>query len=895
MWKGVDTTLGREVAIKILPDAFSQDPDRLARFEREARLLASLNHPHIATVHGLHEAGGVRFLAMEMVAGEDLARAIARGPIAPEDAIDIARQVASALEAAHDHGVIHRDLKPANILITPEGRVKVLDFGLAKSFEAGSVPSDLSPTLSPTLTAVGTQAGVILGTAAYMAPEQARARPVDRRADIWALGCVLFEMLAGRRAFAGDTTTDLLAAVVKDDPEWGLIPAHTPRLVRDLVRRCLVKDPGNRLRDAGDARIDLAAALSDPIDAEPAVEARARPAFAHLIAALLAGAVLASAGWWLTGAWSARATAPRVTRLALPAPEGMYVTKTRISPDGQVVALRAVERPGQDGDARLLLRRLDEDRFREIPSSDGVEMIAFSPDGAWIAFVAPIARESSRRRLYKVAVAADAPPIAVTDWDPAWHIGSFYDIVWMPGGDILTMTMASPQAMVFLDPGSGAVRPLVPLEAGAAGDFIPQAALPDGDLIAVRATWDGGYRVDPVVIDTATGAVKELAEDGARAVLSSTGHLVFSRHDKLLAASLDPDGQALRSGPVSILGGLHADGYSFRAWFDLAQDGTLVYLPGVETGLKRRLYLVTAGEARPWSGDVLRFAAENFTNQIDVSADGRWVALTVMNEDGLFEIWGSEVARPSLRRLAGFPTLDCQQPRWSPDATKLYFSCAGGTNLGGLHLLDTTAPGEPRPIVPNTAGEAPLQPLSVSPDGDEILVLKGTTMGNEVIALSLSGDGPGSPRRLIHGKGMIRDAIYSPRGDRIAYITNESGRLEAVVRARRPDGTVGLPVPIAPGRYIHWGPRADGADHLYIVKESDVVERHAIDASLSPGPAVAVPFAEASLRDDVLAWDSLPDGSFLVAVKGDDETPPRQISVVTGFHAELNRLVGAAR
>ncbi len=251
VWKARDTTLDREVAIKILPSAFSRDTERLARFEREAKLLASLNHTGIATVHGLHEADGVRFLAMEMVAGEDLAERLARGPIPILDAIELARQMAEALAAAHDHGVIHRDLKPANIKLGPDEKVKILDFGLAKSFEEGSSGD------SPTLTLAGTRAGMILGTAAYMSPEQARGRPVDKRADIWALGCVLYEMLAGQKVFPGETTTDLLASVVKDEPRWDLLPATTPWRLKALLRRLLVKDPANRLRDVGDARLEL--------------------------------------------------------------------------------------------------------------------------------------------------------------------------------------------------------------------------------------------------------------------------------------------------------------------------------------------------------------------------------------------------------------------------------------------------------------------------------------------------------------------------------------------------------------------------------------------------------------------------------------------------------------
>jgi serine/threonine protein kinase len=263
VWKAEDTKLNREVAIKVLPAAVAQDPERLARFDREAKLLASLNHPNIAAVYGLHEQAEIRFLAMEYVRGEDLAARLARGRMTVDDALDIARQVADALQSAHESGVVHRDLKPGNVLITPEGRAKVLDFGLAKAFEADpSAP--VSPTLSPTLTSTGTLPGVILGTAAYMSPEQARGEPVDKRADVWAFGCVLFEMLTGRMSFKEVTISDTLASVLKVEPDWDLLPVDLPDSIRRLLKRCLEKQPRQRLHDIADARIEIEATLADP-------------------------------------------------------------------------------------------------------------------------------------------------------------------------------------------------------------------------------------------------------------------------------------------------------------------------------------------------------------------------------------------------------------------------------------------------------------------------------------------------------------------------------------------------------------------------------------------------------------------------------------------------------
>jgi serine/threonine protein kinase len=264
VWKAVDTSLDREVAIKVLPDALAQDADRLARFEREAKLLASLNHQGIAGVYGFHESEGTRFISIELVEGQDLAARLERGVLPMDEVLAVSAQIAAALEAAHGQGVVHRDLKPANVVLTPDGRAKVLDFGLAKALAPDAASASGSLALSPTMTSTGTAAGMILGTAAYMSPEQARGKPVDRRADLWSFGCVLYECLTGVRLFAGETVSDSLAAILRKDPDWSLLPKETPPMVRLLLRRCLSRDPARRLQDAGDARLELEQAIEDP-------------------------------------------------------------------------------------------------------------------------------------------------------------------------------------------------------------------------------------------------------------------------------------------------------------------------------------------------------------------------------------------------------------------------------------------------------------------------------------------------------------------------------------------------------------------------------------------------------------------------------------------------------
>jgi len=363
VWKALDPTLDREVAIKFLPEGFARDPDRLARFEREAKLLASLNHPFIATVYGLHEHDGIRFIAMEFVPGETLADRLERGALPLDDGLELARQIADALEAAHEHGVIHRDLKPANIRVTADGIAKVLDFGLAKSM---AEPAAADATSAPTATSGGTAAGVILGTAPYMSPEQARGKPLDRRTDIWSFGCVLYEMLGGKRCFGGETISDTLAQILEREPDWKVVPAGTPTVIRGLLQRCLQKDPRRRLRDVGEARIAIEERLADPAPAAKTMPRRSRSGTVAWTVAVLMTICAAVLGWM---ALRPTPSPPRTpTRLVVSLPQNQHLAiadamSLAISPDGSRVVYGASSPPGSR--PRLYLRELD--RFEALP------------------------------------------------------------------------------------------------------------------------------------------------------------------------------------------------------------------------------------------------------------------------------------------------------------------------------------------------------------------------------------------------------------------------------------------------------------------------------------------------------------------------------------------------
>ena len=419
-----DSHLNRRVAIKVLPDAFARDPERLARFEREAKLLASLSHPNIAAIHGLEKTDGSPFLVMELVEGETLAQRIAKGPLAADEALEVCRQIAEGLECAHEKGIIHRDLKPANVKITPEGKVKILDFGLAKAFQEESASGDLSH--SPTITEAMTRVGVILGTAAYMSPEQARGRPVDKRADIWAFGCVLYQCLTGKQAFDGETVTETLAAILKSEPDWDALPAAASWKVKDLLHRCLEKDPRRRLHDIADARIEIEGGLNEGgTSAKAAPEHAGRIALRSLSPAsklalsalILAGAVVGAMLWNL--ARPIQSASKPVIRFSVPlAPENQTWHEDRaltLSPDGSLFVYVAVH----SGKSQLFLRRIDQLEGFPIAGTEGASGPFFSPNGAAVGFFA-------EGRLKKVSL-ADGSSVLICDDPGSLPHGAFWE------------------------------------------------------------------------------------------------------------------------------------------------------------------------------------------------------------------------------------------------------------------------------------------------------------------------------------------------------------------------------------------------------------------------------------------------------------------------------------
>jgi serine/threonine-protein kinase len=534
VYRARDTKLGREVAIKVLPESFNHDPDRLARFEREAHLLAALNHPHIAHIHGFEDSTGTPALVMELVEGPTLADRIARGPIPLDEALPLAKEIAEALEAAHELGIIHRDLKPANIKVRADGTVKVLDFGLAKAFDPAT-SSSAGATMSPTLSVHATQAGFILGTAAYMAPEQARGKSVDRRADIWAFGCVLFEMLTGRRAFEGDDISITLASVLKSDPDWRALPNGTPRTLRRLLLRCLNKDPKYRLQAIGDVRIEIDELLSGVSEGAPMTPSTLRWWQWAIVAALVLAAFVGF-NWW-------RGTTPvdrafmRFSAELLRDDGGTLHLDDAIfgasqpggwlalSPDARRLAIKAVR--DVDGQSRLATRRLDETQFATLAGTENATSPFFSPDGQWIAFFGD-------GKLRKIPVQGGAPIVLCS-------AGNFATGSWGDDGSIVGSMNGGVLSRISAEGGTPAL--VTQLREGELRHSWPQV-LPGSKAILFTAYTGGGPEdasIDSLSLKTLER--KTLVRGGAlgRYVTASDGHayLVYVHQNTLLAVPFD--------------------------------------------------------------------------------------------------------------------------------------------------------------------------------------------------------------------------------------------------------------------------------------------------------------------------------------------------------------------
>jgi serine/threonine-protein kinase len=726
VYRARDTKLGRDVALKILPEAFASDPERFARFQREARVLAALNHPHIATLHGFEDTAGRFAIVMELVEGPTLADRISQGPLPLDEALAIARQVAAALEAAHDQGVVHRDLKPANVKVKDDGTVKVLDFGLAKAMDTASASGDVMD--SPTITSPAmTMQGVILGTAAYMSPEQARGKRVDKRSDIWAFGCLLYEMVTGKRLFVGEDVTETIAAVVKSEPDLN----HAPREVRRLLTKCLEKDPRKRLRDIGDAW-DLVDSAIAPATSAPAT--RLSPL---LIAGLLvAGAVVGGAAIWVGR--QPRAAAPAaVTRFTDSVAEGVMLSpQVTVSPDGRTFVYSAQER----GQRRLYRRSLDQLKPVLIGDVMGNEP-SYSPDGQWVAY---------RVGQFLKRVSADGGASETVATLPADALAG---IAWTDDG---FMIVGCAQAGLQRVPvGGGALTAVTTPES--AGHGWPQA-LQGGRFILYTEVNIADPAGQLMVLNSATGRSKSIGRGRAGRYLPS-GHLVFFSEGSLWAAAFDLNRLEIVGTPRAVLAGVRA-----AAAFDVSASGALVYLPETAGQARSLVWVDREGketplpiDTRPWSNP-------------RVSPDGKFVAMPMRSEGT--DIWIWDLAGKSLRQLTTDP-LPNYLVAWTPDGKRLAFSfiTEGRTQL---YWQAADGSGTPERFAPkrDLRGEFP---NAFAKDGG-LLATVGTT---DIEVVSTNG---GAKRMLVDSPAVERNAAVSPDGRWFAFESNRTGRNEIYVR-----------------------------------------------------------------------------------------------------------------
>ncbi len=701
VYRATDTKLNRDVALKVLPEVFANDAQRMARFSREAQVLASLNHPNIASIYGLEESGGVRCLVLELVEGPTLAERIAAGPLPTEEALNIARQIAEALEAAHEKGIIHRDLKPANVKVTPEGTVKVLDFGLAKALEDD--PSSIDISESPTLSVAATQAGVILGTAAYMSPEQARGQAVDKRADIWSFGVVLYEMLTGKRTFSGETISDTLAAVLRAEVDWVALPADTPASIRKLLRRCLDKDRKRRLHAIGEARIAIEEYLADPAAASVLISTPTvapQPLWQRALPWAVAGVFALAFVVSLWSPWSSP-TPPSPLRLEVKvSPDEPLFTGTGaaavLSPDGKTLAYVAES----GGTRRLYLRPLDQLEATLLSGTEGARDPFFSPDGRWVAFFTDNA-------LKKVSVTGGAP---LTLCETQINRGG----TWGPDDTIVFASHTS-AGLSRIPATGGTPEEITTRSEGELSHRWPHF-LPNGK--AVLFTQDQGATYDDATIEALvlrTGERKVLHEGGTypRYLPSgSTGHLVYVREATLFAAPFDPDRVEVTGQPAPVLEGVASLGAPANggAQYAFSPTGTLVYLAGAASSSVYSLVRADrSGKATPLSDD------QRFYGYPRLSPDGRRVALRV-GEAASWDIWVYETERGTMSRLT-FQGNSNDSPTWTPDGQRIAFSSDRDGGAPNIYWKRADGAGAAERL---TTSKNRQSPWSFSPDGKRL-------------------------------------------------------------------------------------------------------------------------------------------------------------------------------
>jgi serine/threonine protein kinase/Tol biopolymer transport system component len=867
VYQAHDTKLGRDVAIKVLPEAFAHDPERLSRFQREAKMLASLNHPNIATIHGLEQSGDTSYLVMELVQGQTLQERVKReGAVPINEALTIARQIAEALEAAHgsEKGIIHRDLKPANVKVTPEGRVKVLDFGLAKAFAADTATED--PSNSPTLSMNPTMQGVIMGTAAYMSPEQARGKQVTKATDIFAFGAVLFELLTGKQAFHGDDVSDILAAMIRADPDWSKLAADTPPAIGTLLRRCLRKDRIQRLQDAATLRIEIEDVLAVPAalasqTVAPANATSRKVAVGVGIVALALGVAL--------GAWYRRPTEENsqsgVARLMLPLPPGIALGDTSsasmlaISPDGAQVVYVAT----RGGVQQLYLRPMSGLEAKPIPGTEGARQPFFSPDGQWLGF-------NAGGKLKKVST-SDGIVATLADLGTSGPQGGS----WGPDESIVFPANES----LFQIPATGGVPREISKPGPSGKEAYPQYPefLPGGKAVLFTSASSDVATADDKSIEVLTietGERKVLIQGGSYARYLLTGHVAFMRSGTLMVTPFDLARLEVTGPPVAVLEGVR-EGVTGVGAFSCSHAGTCIYVTGGMAGAHRTVVMVDrTGASQPLALPPQNYSAPRYSPQGDQLSF--WVEQVNCN------VVSYDISRGTVTRLTSDG--DSHSPVWTPDGKRItYISRKAAAHAYELFWKPADGSGSEEKLNQSPLALDPITSLSWSPDGQ---VLAFTDRG-DIWLLSLMGDRKARP--FFQSKFTESSPTFSPDGRWLAYVSDESGRPEIYVQpfpgpgakyAISSDGGT-EPIWARNGRELFF---RNGEKMMAVAVASQSGFRAETPKLLFTGPYVQT---AGRVNYDV----SLDGQHFVMFQPGEQEQAASQIMVIQNWFEELKRRV----
>ncbi len=877
VWAATDTRLHRMAALKALPASVAADPGRLARFKREAQVLAALNHPNIAGVYGLEEVGQDSYLAMELVEGEELAQRIARGPLPVDEVLAIARQIADALEAAHEKGIVHRDLKPANIKVTPDGTVKVLDFGLAKAIDgdgSGLRQQDPSPSSQTMTSPAMTQMGMILGTAGYMSPEQARGRPVDRRADIWAFGVVLYEMLTGDRLFAGETVTDSIAAVVTREPDWNRLPAGASQATRRVLRRCLQKDPRNRLRDIGDAALELRDAADESPSAASPSAAPAGRVWLVGAAGLVAGLAVAF-GLWNFVAPRTTASSPSWSNL-LPPPGSAYDFSRliEISPDGRRVAFAAPA----GGEPVLWVRELGSEQARPLPGTEGARQPFWSPDSRHLGYFAA-------RKLRRVSVEGGSSiPLADAGYDPRGaHWARNDTILFVPD-------WSQPVFQVPAAGGTASAVTTINVDRMDLSHRWPHM-LPDGRhfLFFIVSTYPALNPENPakedksgLYVGSLDGGEPRLLQTARSRAFYTGGSLLYVDNGVLMARPFDADRLEFDGDPAALAEGVtqSVDALWGGALFSTSDEGTLLFVRGAAE--RRALSRLTW---RDRSGDSLETIGEpqDYTS-LRLSHDGRRVA-TSLGEPA--DVWVLDLERGTSSRFT-FDTGNDEVPLWSPGDDQILFvsqRVIPGQPFAPGHLFRRESSGlKPEEYLTGVTIGQTLLPGDWHRDGG-LVAMTGLIPGTgSVVALYSVRENTLSPHL---SKGEEQTPRFSPNGKWLAYSSHESGRPEIYVEAFPGPGGKWQ---VSEGGGILPAWRADGRELFYASEtglmavgvETETAFRH-------EAPLELFPVKSGVTQVGYYHYDAAPDGRrFLILdpvpkAPGEVET----VTLVQGWRALL--------